>query len=77
MRGAIPPLPQSVFMAWCLVKPRITLPCILVYLTMICRRVYNKEDEMDGSCSTHGKGEKCIQNLVGKPEGKRQLGRLR
>jgi hypothetical protein len=25
---------------------------------------------MSGACSTHGRDEKCIQNLVGKPEGK-------
>jgi len=26
MRGAIPPLPQHVYMAWCLVKHRDNLP---------------------------------------------------
>jgi hypothetical protein len=30
---------------------------------------------MDGSCSTHGRDEKGMQNLVGKPEEKRSLGR--
>jgi hypothetical protein len=31
---------------------------------------------MSGACSTHGRDEKCAQNfLVGKPEGKRPLGR--
>jgi hypothetical protein len=35
-----------------------------------------KEDEMDGACGTHGRGEKCIQNfLIGKPEVKRPLER--
>jgi hypothetical protein len=29
---------------------------------------------MGGACSTHGSDEKCINILVGKPEGKRQLG---
>jgi hypothetical protein len=29
MTGAIPPLPQYVFMAWCLVKHRDTLPSVL------------------------------------------------
>jgi hypothetical protein len=30
-----------------------------------------------GACSTHGRGEKNVQGLVGKPEGKRPLGRPR
>jgi hypothetical protein len=30
---------------------------------------------VDGACSTFGRGEKCIQNLVGKPEGKGPLGK--
>jgi len=29
---------------------------------------------MGGACSTYGEEEKCIQELVGKPEGKRPLG---
>jgi hypothetical protein len=29
---------------------------------------------MDGACITHGTDKKCIQNVVGKPEGKRLLG---
>jgi hypothetical protein len=33
-----------------------------------------KEDEMDGACSTHGRDGNL---LVGKPNGKRPLGRLR
>jgi hypothetical protein len=32
---------------------------------------------MGGACSTYGGEEKLIQGLVGKPEGKRQLGRPR
>ena len=36
-----------------------------------------KKNVMDGACSTHG-GEMCTQGfLVGKPEGKRPLGRPR
>jgi hypothetical protein len=34
-------------------------------------------DERGGSCSTHGRDEKCIQNFFGKPEGKRPFGRSR
>jgi hypothetical protein len=30
---------------------------------------------MRGACSAHGEDEKCVQILVGKPEGKRPLGR--
>jgi len=32
---------------------------------------------MGGTCSTHGADRRFIQNLVGKPEGKRPLGRTR
>jgi hypothetical protein len=34
-----------------------------------------KDNEMDGSCNTHGTDEKCIQSWVGEHEGKRPLGR--
>jgi hypothetical protein len=35
-----------------------------------------KENEVGGTCDTHGRGEKNMQNvLMGKPEGKRPLGR--
>jgi len=34
-------------------------------------------DEMDGSSSARGAEKKCIKYLVGKPEGKRPLGRPR
>jgi hypothetical protein len=30
-----------------------------------------------GACGTHGRGERSVQGLVGKPEGKRPLGRPR
>jgi hypothetical protein len=30
-----------------------------------------------GACGTHGNGEKIVKVLVGKPEGKRPLGRPR
>jgi hypothetical protein len=36
-----------------------------------------KEDEVGGTCGTHGGGERCLQVLVGRPEGKRPLGRPR
>jgi hypothetical protein len=34
-----------------------------------------KEDDIGGACNTHGKNEKYINILVGKPDGKRPLGR--
>jgi hypothetical protein len=36
-----------------------------------------KEDEVGWTCDTHGGGERCLQVLVGRPEGKRPLGRPR
>jgi hypothetical protein len=36
-----------------------------------------KEDEIDRACNTHGREEECIPVLVGKPGGKRPLGRLK
>jgi len=34
-----------------------------------------QEDEMGGACGTYGGLGKCIQDLVGKLQGKRSLGR--
>jgi hypothetical protein len=36
-----------------------------------------KEDEMGRACSTHGEKRNTYRILVGKPKGKRQLGRPR
>jgi hypothetical protein len=38
-----------------------------------------KENEVGGTCGTHGRGEECVglQGFDGKPEGKRPLGRPR
>jgi hypothetical protein len=36
-----------------------------------------KEDEVGGTCGTHGGGGAVYRVLVGKPEGKRPLGRPR
>jgi hypothetical protein len=36
-----------------------------------------EEDEMDGPCSTNGEKRNAYRLLVGKPEGKRPLGRPR
>jgi len=32
---------------------------------------------VDRTCGTHGGGERCLQGLVGRPEGNRPLGRPR
>jgi hypothetical protein len=32
---------------------------------------------VSGTCVTHGRGQECVQGLMGKPEGKRPLGRPR
>jgi hypothetical protein len=36
-----------------------------------------KENEVAGACGVHGRGQKSVQGLVGKLEGKRPVGRLR
>jgi hypothetical protein len=36
-----------------------------------------KANEVGGACGTHGRGRKVYKVLVGKPEGKRPLGRPR
>jgi hypothetical protein len=35
------------------------------------------DDEKGRACNTRGRDDKCIQNLVGTPEEKRPVGRLR
>jgi hypothetical protein len=36
-----------------------------------------KANEVDRACGTHGRGEKVYKILLGKPEGRRPLGRQR
>jgi hypothetical protein len=36
-----------------------------------------KEDEVGGTCGTHGEGRGVYRVLVGRPEGKKPLGRPR
>jgi hypothetical protein len=36
-----------------------------------------KEDEVGGTCGTHGEGRGVYRVLVGRPEEKRRLGRQR
>jgi hypothetical protein len=43
----------------------------------LCKFNVNIWDEMGGSCSTNGEKRNAYRLLVGKPEGKRPLGRPR
>jgi hypothetical protein len=36
-----------------------------------------KEDEVGGTCGTHGGGERCLQDFGWRPKGRRPLGRPR
>jgi hypothetical protein len=46
-----------------------------VYDSLNIIRVVKIDCEIGGSCSTCGRGEKCIQNLGGNSKGNRPLGR--
>jgi hypothetical protein len=48
---------------------------IICTLNQILLGFFSKEDEMGGTCRMHGRDEKCIFILIGKPEGRRPLGR--
>jgi hypothetical protein len=48
-----------------------------VYSSTNIMRLQIQKDEMGGACGTYGGEEGIIQDLVGKPEGKRPLGRAR
>jgi hypothetical protein len=48
-----------------------------VLLSQYCEGDKIEKNEMDGTCSAYGGGERRIQILVGEPEGRRPLGRLR
>jgi hypothetical protein len=66
MREAIPPLPQYVFMAWCLVKHRENFTFYLL----------NEEGDKRDSC-TQGDVWNSYKTLVRKSEGNRPHGRQR
>jgi hypothetical protein len=63
MRGAIPPFPQYVFIALCLVKHRdnFTITFSIQQGGEQALGDYIKEIEMAEVCSTHGRDEKRIQ----------------
>ena len=46
-------------------------------LTQYCSGDQIENNEKGGAFSTYGREQRCIQVLVGKPEGKRPLGRPR
>jgi hypothetical protein len=46
-------------------------------LLMITTLRVIKENKAGGTCGTHGRGEEIVKGLMGKPEGKRSLGRSR
>ena len=50
---------------------------ILYFSPRIIGVIIIREEEMGGACATYAGAKICIQNLVGKLEGKGQLGRLR
>jgi hypothetical protein len=56
MRGAIPPLSQYAFMAWCSVKSQVQR---YLYLIII------KREEVGAACNTQWRNEKCMGNLKG------------
>jgi hypothetical protein len=68
-------------MTWCLVKHRyftLPLPSKLVLFAIHHLGDQIKDDEMCGTCSTHGSDEKCLHVVfIGKLEEKRPLGNSR
>ena len=48
---------------------------ICTALTQYCSGDKIQQNEMGGACSVYGGEDRCIQGLVGKPEGKRPLER--
>ena len=48
-----------------------------VVLTKYHSAVQIKKNEIGGTCNTYGGEEMCIHDLVGKPDGKRIVGRPR
>jgi hypothetical protein len=53
MRGAIPPLTQYAFMAWCSVKPEGKLNVYLLYNSYFSPRILIKAIERGWTRSTH------------------------
>jgi hypothetical protein len=57
-------------------KPEDREHRITSFIVLFSKYFYGKqmkEDEMARICSTRGRHDKCIQNLIIKPEGKRAL----
>jgi hypothetical protein len=54
-----------------------TCPAHFILFNFIILIVLGEEDEMDRACSTNGEKRKAYRLLVGKPEGRRPLGKPR
>jgi len=67
MRGGIPPLPQYVFMAWCLVKHRETLPYLLHKLLVSINgsTLLRSAEFCDTSCLIIAYNEISLQICIG------------
>ena len=50
---------------------------VICSLTEYCAGGKIEKNEMGGACDAYGAGERGVQGLVGKPKGKRTLGRPR
>jgi hypothetical protein len=57
MSGAIPPLPQYAFMAWCLVKAKGQL-YLLLYLTLKQPQSLRTTDQVLHTCNMHYQSDK-------------------
>jgi hypothetical protein len=55
----------------------ISVHLLVLYSTHYCADDEIEEKVMGGACSVYGGWARRVQGLVGKPEGKRPLGRLR
>jgi hypothetical protein len=72
MIGAIPPLPQDAFMAWCSVKKKrtgATLPLPLPYPSMNIIRGPNKKGKVGGNVPLTGEMRNAYEILVGNLKG--------
>jgi hypothetical protein len=64
-------------MKWQEVRENCTMRSFIIVLFTKCNQNHLVMDEMSRACSTHGEKRNAYRVLVGKPEGKRPLGRPR
>jgi hypothetical protein len=72
MHGTIPPIPQYIFMAWHLVKHRDKFT-----FNFIVRVIKPRRMRWAGHVACREEGRGVYSVLVGRPEGRRPLGRPR